>query len=327
MRTILFLSLFASTWAWAETPPTKPAPTDESSPPKAVPKDANSDGEIILKMGIESGRVNDHGRDTRVFTIPVICGDAKTHFTWGCGGQTIISAWFADKARIEIHPNEDLKGVVDGDGKPLFLGDATVEIIIGGKSHATTAWIMRDGQFNKNVPGVIGYEIAKKYQWEIDPRVPQITLRTPGALPTKKVLATLPLKDDQDNLWIHVKVRNAEDDVTIMPQTPDFQVAPAMQKAWDMDREGKPPEDVKTYLGNMRLITMRGKDGIFFSKDIFETNFPAYLLGENPNARSAVGQSLLNRFVYSVDALRKEMVLIERISTTATKPVATPAAR
>ena len=322
MRTILFLILFATLGVQAQTPPSKPIPTGEPAPGKSVLNDPDPAEETVLKMGVESGRENDHGRDSRVFTVPVACGDARTNFTWGCGGQTIISAWFADKARIEIHPNEDLKAVVDGDGKPLFRGDATVEIILGGKTYPTTAWIMRDGQFNQNVPGVIGYEIARKYQWEIDPRVPQITLRAPGALPKGKVLATLPLKDDQDNLWIHVKVRNAEDDVTIMPQTPDFQVAPSMQKAWDMDRGGQPPDDIKTYLGTMRVITMRGKDGIYFNGDIFETNFPAYLLGENPNSRSAVGQSLLNRFVYNVDAVRKEMVLIERIPTATSKPVA-----
>ena len=326
MRTILFLVLFAATCTQAQTPPSKPNQPAEPATRKSILNDPNPEGEgvrdTVLKMGVESGRENDHGRDSRVFTVPVACGDAKANFTWGCGGQTIISAWFADEARIEIHANEDLKAVVDGEGKPLFLGDSSVEIFIGGKSHPTTAWIMRDGQFNKEVPGVIGYDIAKKYQWEIDPHVPQITLRAPGALAKGTVLATLPLKDDQDNLWIHVKVKGVEDDVTIMPQTPDFQVAPSMQKAWDLDHGGIPSENIKTYLGNLRVITMQGKDGIHFNKDVFETNFPAYLLGENPNARTAIGQSLLNRFVYSVDAVRKEMILIERVPGPSTKPVA-----
>ena len=318
MRCLLFLTLFAAACATAQVPPVVPV---EPVRRKAILEETALVGDTVLKMGVESGRENDHGRDTRVFTVPIACGDAKTNFTWGCGGQTILSAGFADKARVEIHPNEDLKLIVDGEGKPLFLGDATVEIILGGKPYPTTAWIMRDGQFNKNVPGVIGYEIAKKFQWEVDPRVPQITLRALGTAPKKKVLATLSLKDDQDNFWVHVKVRGAEDDVTIMPQTPDFQVSPEMQKTWDVMRGDKQPDDVKTYLGNLRVLSLRGKDGITLNGDIFETNFVAYLLPEGLNSRSAIGQSLLNRFVYSVDASKKEMVLIERVPVAVSQPV------
>ena len=51
------------------------------------------------------------------------------------------------------------------------------------------------------------------------------------------------------------------------------------------------------------------------------------MLGENQGNHSAVGQSILNRFVYSVDAERKELTLIERVPppAPATKPgVRTP---
>ena len=312
--TLLLMSILTGALVFAE-PPAKEEDVPKDPAPAVKPLAALEPGkQIVLKMGVESGKLDDKGRDSRIFTVPVTCGDAKTNFTWGCGGQTIISAWFAKRARVEIHANEDLKAMVDGEGKPLFLGDCSVEVVIGGISHPITAWIMRDGSFNKNVPGVIGYEIAKQYQWEVDPRIPQITLRAPGAAHAGKVLATLPLKDDQDNLWIHVKVRNAEEDVSLMPQTPDFQVAPSLQKSWDMDRAGAEPDDIKTYLGNMRVMTMKGKDGIWFNDQVFETGFLAYLLSDNPNARSAVGQSLLNRFVYSVDVSKKEMILIERVA-------------
>jgi hypothetical protein len=315
MRTGALLIVLLAASALADPPP----------PAKSVLEDHSASGEIVLKMGVESGKIDNHGRDNRIFTIPITAGDAKTNFTWGCGGQTIISAGFAQKARIEIHPNEDLKAIVDGNGKPLFLGDASVEIFIGGKSHPITAWIMRDGTFNKNVPGVIGYDIARQYQWEVDPRVPQLTLRALGTAAKENSLATLPLKDEQDNLWIHVKVRNAEEDVSIMPQTPDFQAAMSLQKAWDVDRGGQQPDDVKAPLGNVRVITMHGQDGIWLNDKIFETNFLAYLLDDSPNARSAVGQSLLNRFVYCVDISRKEFTLIERVATT--KPSSSPAAK
>src|SRR5437016_6537269 len=76
--------------------------------------------ETIIKLGIEPGRANDgSGRDTRVFTLPITCGDAKANFTWGCGGQTIISASFAQKARLQIKPNDELRAMVDGNGAPL----------------------------------------------------------------------------------------------------------------------------------------------------------------------------------------------------------------
>jgi hypothetical protein len=328
MRCFLLLFMLIGTIdVLAEPPAADPNPPKDPDARKSVLQEAEPAQDNVIKMGVESGRLDDKGRDNRVFTVPIACGDAKTNFTWGCGGQTIISAWFAQKARIEIHPNEDLKVIVDGEGKPLFLGDASVELTLGGKKFAITAWIMRDGTFNKNVPGVIGYEVAKKFQWEIDPRVPQMTIRELGTAPKGKVLATLPLKEDQDNLWIHIKVRNVEDDVTLMPQTPDFQAAPALQKSWDIDRNGQQPDDIKTYLGNMRVMTLRGQDGIHFTPEIFETNFLAYLLGEDPNARNAIGQSLLNRFVYSVDVSKKEMLLISRVSHAAAKPAVAPAAR
>src|SRR5207302_961293 len=83
---------------------------DAAAPPAAAAK------ETTIKMGLEAGRTNETGRDTRVFTIPIMCGDAKANFTWGCGGQTIISAAFAEKARLQIRANDDLKAMVDGNG-------------------------------------------------------------------------------------------------------------------------------------------------------------------------------------------------------------------
>ena len=287
---------------------------DGDEAPKPVPTGVKIETPIVLKMGIESGKEDDHGRDSRIFTVPVSVGDANTNFTWGCGGQTIISAWFAKSARIEIRPNEDLNQFVDGDGKRLFVGDSSVEIKIGSTSFQLIALIMRDGQFNKNVPGIVGYQIARQFQWEVDPRIPQITLRNIGTKHVGKSLATVPLKDDQENFSVHVKVRNAEDDVVLMPQTPDFQVAPALQKNWDMDRGGgAPPEDIKTYLGTVRMINMKGQDGVHIGENIFESNFPAYLLGDNPNARSAIGSSILNRYVYVVDPGTLQMTFIERV--------------
>src|SRR5205085_957705 len=119
-------------------------------PGKTIFSDAEVKDSIVVKLAVESGRENDHGRDNRVFTIPVACADARANFTWGCGGQTIITKSFADKARIEIRDNEALKQYLDGNGAPLFVGDAPVDVVFAGQSHQVVALVMRDGQVNKN---------------------------------------------------------------------------------------------------------------------------------------------------------------------------------
>jgi hypothetical protein len=273
--------------------------------------------DVVVKLGVESGRPSDHGRDTRVFTIPVTCADAKANFTWGCGGQTIITKSFAQKARIEIRDNEGLKGYVDGSGKPIFAGDAPIDVVFGGQSHQVVTLVMYDTPANRNVPGVIGLDAAKMQQWEIDPRVPQITFRGLGSVPEKrsKPLATIALKEEDENLMVHVKVKGAEEDVVLMPQAAEFQASPALQKAWDLD-----PAASSGAAGNGRVLTFHGgADTLQLNDQISETNFLVFLLGpENPNARSGLGQSVLNRFVYSVDVERKELTLWERVTPGAT---------
>jgi hypothetical protein len=285
--------------------------------------------QVTVKLGVESGRENDHGRDTRAFTIPVACADAKGNFTWGCAGQTIITASFAEKARVEVRPNDSLAGYVDGNGKPLFLGEAPVELVFGGQPHQVTALVMRDGQFTRNILGVIGFDCARARQWEIDPRVPQITFRPLGAEPKKKPLATLPLKMDQDTLLAHVKIRGVEQDIAIMPQNNEFQASVELQKAWAEVAAtggggGGDATEAKTQLGTAQVLTFRGTDGIQLAENIFETNFLAFLLPDSPGARSGIGGSILNRFVYCVDAEKKELHLIERVPPPAatTKPAA-----
>jgi hypothetical protein len=295
-----------------------PAAFADDAPATPPPAARDADAPVTVKLGIESGRENDHGRDTRVFNLPCTCGDAKANFTWGCGGQTILTKSFADKARIEIRDNDALKQYVDGAGRPLFVGDAPIDLVFGGQSHQIVALVMRDGEFNKNVPGVIGFDAAKAHQWEIDPRGPQITFRKLGTAPAKKPLATVPLAEQDDNLVIHVKVKGVEDDVALMPQTPEFQASPALQKGWNLDLTAG--GEARTNFGNARVLTFRGEDAIQFSDDVKETNFLVYLLSaDNPAAaRSAMGQSILNRFVYCVDVQRKELSLMERVPAPAT---------
>jgi len=86
-----------------------------------------------------------------------------------------------------------------------------------------------------------------------------------------------------------------------------------------MDRAGQKDDKLKSYLGNVRVLTMHGKDGVWLNSQIFEGDIIAYLLADNPNARSAVGQAILNRYVYCVDPELKQMLLIERVAGATTK--------
>lgn len=266
---------------------------------------------ITLPLKVTEGDL--FNRDARVYSIPVECGGASTLFTWACGGETIVSQAFAVRAGLRIKPDPDNAGFMDGRGQPLFAGSAQADLKIVGRSHPVSVWVMRDGEHNKEMTGIIGYQVARNYQWEIDPRVPQLTLRPPGTKPDKKPLASLPLKEENQNFWINLKLRNVPVDLCLIPQSTDLQAGPALQKKWDLDHGGLKIE-TKSYLGNVRTVTLSGKSGAYFTPEIFETEILCILVDENPNAPSGVGQSLLNRFVYSVDPQLKQFNILARVT-------------
>jgi hypothetical protein len=252
-----------------------------------------------------------HSRDSRVFAVPVECAGVKAHFVWGCGGEMIVSEAFAKQARLAVKDDPELAPFVDPQGKPLFLGSAHAEISLGGRSVTSKTWVMRDGRTNKHPTGILGYDVARQFQWEIDPRKPSLTLRPPGTPLAKPPLATLHLKLDQQNFWVNVKIRNVNADVCLIPQSTDFQAAPDLQKRWDLAHSGLKVE-TNTYLGDVRTVTLNGKSGVHLAPDVYETDVLAILLEDNPNARSGIGQSLLNRHVYCVDPETQQMHLIEK---------------
>jgi hypothetical protein len=251
-------------------------------------------------------------RDCRVFGVPVECAGVKTTFTWACGGETIVSDAFAQRARLVVKDDPELAPYRDAAGNAIFDGSATAELVIAGRSIATKVWVLRDRETNKQPTGIIGYAAAKQFQWEIDPRVPQITLRAPKSPLKAKPIATIPLKDEKQNLWVNIKIRNVAVDMCLIPQSTDLQAASDLQKKWDLEHKGLKVE-TNTYLGNVRTTKLTGKSGAFLSPDIYETDILVILLEENPNARSGIGQSLLNRFVYCIDAEKKEMNILAGI--------------
>jgi hypothetical protein len=278
--------------------------------------------EIKIPLKVLEGDL--HNRDCRVFGVPVDCAGVSTVFTWGCGGETIVSENFARKAGLRVKPDPDNAGFVDGNGNALFAGSANALLNIGGKAHDVGVWVMKDGEYNKGMTGIIGYNVARKHQWEIDPRVPQLTLRPLKSALVKKPLAVLPLKDEAQNLWLNIRIRNVPVDVCLIPQSTDFQAGPDLQKKWDLAHKGEKLE-VKTYLGSVRTTLLEGKSGVMFSPQLNESNVLVILLDDNPNAKSGIGQSLLNRFVYCVDADRKEFAIMDTVSLEQVRATTQPA--
>ncbi len=97
--------------------------------------------------------------------------------------------------------------------------------------------------------GTIGYDIASEFQWELNPEAekPTLTIRPLGTKLAAKPIATLPLADDGERIWLNVTIRNVPFDLVIMPQASDITAGPAIQRKWDLT-QGK-IENVPTLAG------------------------------------------------------------------------------
>jgi len=281
-------------------------------------------GDIVLKMGIDSGSINADG-DERVFTIPVAVNGVDTNFVWATGGHTIITEALADRAGVKvIHSLELDQDWHDANGAPLFAGKGQANIELDYDPHFVDVWVMKDGPYTKGLNGIIGNDIARRYQFEIDPRIPQLTLRTPGTALSRKPLATLPLIDRDMQFWVNVMVRNVNVDMALMQQTPTIQAAPDLQRKWDLDSGEH--RDTDSYMGEVRVKTIKGKDAVYFSKSLVERHLLVVLLADTQTARSGIGQTLLNRFDYLVDPQLKQFCIMERLGEPATQPTTQEAA-
>jgi hypothetical protein len=127
-------------------------------------------------------------------------------------------------------------------------------------------------------------------------------------------------------LWLNIKIRNVAVDVCLIPQSTDLQAAPNLQKRWDLEHSGLKAE-TNSYLGNVRTVQLTGKSGVWLSPDIFETDVLTILLENNPNASSGLGQSILNRFVYCVDAENKQFSIISKVTLKEVRAKTQPAAK
>lgn len=278
----------------------------------------------VIELKIESGGVR-QGRDSRIFAVPVKVNGLAAQFTWGCGGWTTVPESFAKKAGMTVGADKELDDYVDGEGKPLFLGSCRAEVEFAGRKGFYDVKVMREGVWNQRTQGVIGFDIASTYQWEIDPGKPSLTLRAPGAKVEGNSLAVLPLKIDFENIWLTVKARNKAVDVLLMPQATDVQAAPDLQAAWDIpsgrDAGGQ------SVAGRQTIRLLKGpEDALELAPDIKEQDLLIILIGDKdkpeltPSANSGLGQSLLNRFVYRVDPRAQEFTIVERAKVAESKP-------
>jgi hypothetical protein len=286
--------------------------------------------ETVISLKVASGTVA-KDRDSRVWAVPVKCNDVETDFTWGCGWYTVVSESFANKAGLKPEKDDETAPIIAGDGKSLFLGKAKADVSFAGRRASSDVRIMRDSEFNKGMIGTIGYEIARQFQWEINPEKQTLTLRAPGAQVTGKTLAVIKLKDDGENLFLPAKARNTEIALALAPHASDIQAAPDLQKAWDI-ATGQEAEE-KGVFGGQRTRKLSGaKDYIELSPEVREAGLTVILIGnkdkpeETPDARSGLGASFLNRFIYRVDAQANMFVVVSRANVPVPEPKArTPA--
>ena len=208
-------------------------------------------------------------------------------------------------------------------GYPIFVGWADGTVTFGGTKHEVRLLVVRDEHCTPGEErGSIGGDVLKAHQWEVDPVARTMTLRKLGANPRVKPLARLKMRVDKDAFVIGVKIRNVAEDVQLMLGSSYVQAGPALQRKWDL-LSGKKAEVELRSIGDIRVLTLKGDDNLQLSGGIVVTDIDVALMGdarkeknsELAETASCVGQGVLNRFVYSVDAKRKEMLILERVKT------------
>ena len=276
--------------------------------------------ETVIALKVAFGQVV-KDRDLRVFAMPAKVDETETQLVWGCNAFTEITQSLASKCGLDVKPDRETEQYLDGTGQPLYIGRTRADITIGGRRVTVgNIKVRRDSQFTKGIDGEIGYEIVALFQWELnpDPEKPTLTLRPTGAKPAGGAVATIPMKDEGDNLWLTVKARNADVAVALAPQVSDIQAAPDLQKAWDIASGQE--EKHKGLLGTQRIRKLTGaRDYVEFTPQVREGDLVVILIGDKdnpdaaPGARSGLGASLLNRFVYRVDVRAKEFTIVKRL--------------
>ena len=254
----------------------------------------------------------------RGFGVPVICNDEPADFVMACNGPTRISASLAKQCHADVMPDEQLSHQTDAQGKPIFAGVAKIRLRLAERESQVTATVVNDAYCQKTEKqGVLGFDLVKDQQWEVDPSAATLTLRPAGEPPQTKPLAIVPLKEHDGAYFVKVKARNVMAEVALVPASSFIQAGPDLQRAWDLNSKKRLDINVKTF-GDVRVLRLGGRDAIELAPDLRETDLPVALIGKDDHgpqtnaASSGLGQCLLNRFVYCVEPRRQQLRLLRR---------------
>ena len=270
----------------------------------------------VIALKIAEGEPDDPGR---VFCAPVECNGHEADFPLNCLGPSRISESFAEECGAEVMPDAQLKRVLAADGKPEYAGYALVHMRFAGREQRLQVPVMKDEYCPKvEKQGVLGMDLIRPFQWEVDPTVPSLTLRPLGTPPAHKPLAIIPLQVNVNGYFATVKVRNATASLALMPGASFVQAGANLQRQWDLNSGEPIKSEVKRFSG-LRLYWFKGEDTVELNKDLKETNLNVALVGDpkHPGSKltidSGLGQCVLNRFVYCVDGRKGQLRIMARV--------------
>jgi hypothetical protein len=282
--------------------------------------------EQVLPLSVVEDEAGDPGR---VFLLPVTCNSVEARFELGCFGDTRISENFAKQCDARVYPDAELDNTLDPDGKPIYAGTAMVRIVLAGQEQEVRAQVMKDECCQKpEKEGMLGFDVLRNWQWEVDPTVPELTLRAPGAPPVRKPLAILPLKVTPLGYYLRVRIRNVSEDVSLMPASSFVQAGPALQRKWDLSSGKEIKLDVKRF-GAVRTVWLHGDDVVELTPMLRETDLLVALMDDpkKPHFKNmeenGLGQCVLNRYIYCVEPRRQQLRIMARVPQQ--KPTSVPA--
>ena len=208
----------------------------------------------------------------------------------------------------------------------MFDGSAMATISIGGQDRTVRISVMKDQYCQKpEKEGLLGFDVVKDFQWEIDPVARTFTLRPATTLPAKKPLYILPLRIGEDGYFLKVRIRNVTQDLALMPNSSFVQAGVSLQRSWDLTSGEKLKVDVNRF-GNVRTTWLNGKDCVELTRYLKETDLPVALMGDPKKPQNAnvldsgLGQCVLNRYVYCVEPRRQQFRIMSRVAPPESQP-------
>jgi hypothetical protein len=277
--------------------------------------------QVVLPLRIVDG---DAGDDGRIFGVDVFSNNFPATFEIGCFGQSRISESFAKQCAATIEPDFGKDVERDPDGKPVMAGTATIMLRLAELELEVPVRVMRDVYCQKpEKQGMIGFDVFKQFQWEIDPTKPSLTLRPIGTPPRTRPLALIPMQLSDEAFLVHARIRNRTEEMALLPATSFIQVGPLLQKQWDFNTGQAMKLDVNLF-GAVRTVWMHGDDTIELAAGfVKDTDLRVAIMLTNHVSKtvtSGLGQCLMNRFIYCVEPKRGQLRIMSRVAGPTTRP-------